>query len=880
MALFRKLRDTFRGHRVADQIDDEFQFHLEQRIADLMAQGATAAEAKREAARMFGNRANLADKTRDRDILGWLQSILQDFRFAIRNLRRSPTFTAVAILSLAFGIGVNAAIFTLVDGVLIEKLQVPDPQRIVQVHVRLQGFENDGFNIPIFRELQRRHDIFADLIGFHSSPVLMDLGGEPQHGSAQFVTGGYFGFFRARPALGRLIDEEDDRSEGAHPVCVLSYDAWQNFFGGDPGVLRRTVRIRGIALQIVGVAPPGFAGAELQSRYDLFVPTSEDNDLAGIPRESSNYIYLQILGRLRPSLTRPAASARLEAASRAIDAALPKEHTNANGLYQLLDASRGFDSWRSKLHDPLFILMGAVSLVLLVACANLANLLLARAAERRQEFAIKLAIGISRWRLMRQLLVETGLLAAAGGALALLLGAALTRMLLFMFNAGSEWSVLHVSPNGTVLWFTFGACLLTILLAGMYPAWNAARTDPARGLQASSLSGRHGLMRRTLILVQVALAVVLLFGASLFSHSLRNLKTIDLGYRIDNVLSVEIGLKGTLRGDYGTVAPPEMREVLDRVRHLPGVESAALSVWGILSGNFSASSFKLTGAGNGTESVDSANVVETSPDFLGTMRLRLLRGRDFSKADGPGAPPVAIVNQRMASMAWPGQNPIGKHMDGWNFKGIEVIGVIADSHTRDIREKPDPTVYLAYDQQKTMGGGLELRCRGALPPIERAVRQIVKSAAPGYEVSRATSMEILRDNQISQERLLAFLSSLFGALGTTLALVGIYGLIAYSVMRRTREIGIRISVGAQNRDVLWLFLREASLLLAAGMLIGLPLALLLARFVGKLLYQVPTLDPVSMAATVALLAIGGVAASLLPARRAARVDPLAALRSE
>ena len=265
----------------------------------------------------------------------------------------------------------------------------------------------------------------------------------------------------------------------------------------------------------------------------------------------------------------------------------------------------------------------------------------------------------------------------------------------------------------------------------------------------------------------------------------------------------------------------------------------------------------------------------------GRASLRLLRGRDFSKADGPGAPPVAIVNERMASMAWPGQSPIGKHMDGWNSKGIEVIGVIADSHSsQDIREKPDPTVYLAYDQQKTMGGGLEVRCRGAMPPIERAVRQIVKSAAPGYEVSRATSMELLRDNQISQERLLAFLSSLFGALGTTLALVGIYGLIAYSVMRRTREIGIRISVGAQNRDVLWLFLREAALLLAAGMLIGLPLALLLARFVGKLLYRVPTLDPASMAATVALLVIGGVTASLIPARRAARVDPLAALRSE
>jgi predicted permease len=524
--------------------------------------------------------------------------------------------------------------------------------------------------------------------------------------------------------------------------------------------------------------------------------------------------------------------------------------------------------------------MGAVSLVLLVACANLANLLLARAAERRQEFAIKLAIGISRWRLMRQLLVETALLAAAGGFCALLAGSALTRAILSLFNAGSQWSVLHVSPSTAVLGFTFGACLLTVVLAGVYPAWNASRTDPAPGLHASSLSGRHGLMRRTLIMVQVALAVVLLFGASLFSHSLRNLKVIDLGYRIDHVLNVDIGLSGTLKELKGTVAPPEMREVLDRVRHIPGVESAALNEPGILSGGMLATSFKLTDAGSGGRAMESVNVVVTSPDFFATMRLRLLRGRDFSKADGPGDPPVAIVNQGLAALAWPGQSPIGKHIDGQGRKGIEVIGVIADTHYREIRRKPDPTVYLAYDQQPTVGGALELRCRGAMAPIESAVRQIVRSAAPGYEVSHASSMELLRDNQISQERLLAFLSSLFGALGTTLALVGIYGLIAYSVMRRTREIGIRLSVGAQRRDVLWLFLREASLLLAAGMLVGLPLALLLARFVGKLLYQVPTLDPASVAATVALVALGGVAASLLPARRAARVDPLAALRSE
>src|ERR1017187_9889393 len=255
MSLFRKLRDTFRSHRLDGQIDDEFQFHLEQRIAGLMAQGASAEQARREAARLFGNRTSLADSTRDRDILLWLQSVLQDFRFAARNLRRSPTFTAVAILSLAFGIGVNAAIFTLVDGILLEKLQVPDPQRIVQVRGHYPDFENSTFNIPVFRELLRQRDIFAELIAFYANPVLMDLGGDPQHGSTEFVTGGYFRFFRTRPALGRLLDDEDDRSEGAHPVCLLSYDSWQDLFGGDPAVLRRTVRIRGIALQIVGVAP-------------------------------------------------------------------------------------------------------------------------------------------------------------------------------------------------------------------------------------------------------------------------------------------------------------------------------------------------------------------------------------------------------------------------------------------------------------------------------------------------------------------------------------------------------------------------------------------------------------------------------------------------
>jgi predicted permease len=525
--------------------------------------------------------------------------------------------------------------------------------------------------------------------------------------------------------------------------------------------------------------------------------------------------------------------------------------------------------------------MGAVTLVLLVACVNLANLLLARAGERSQEFAIKLSLGITRWRLMRQLLLESLLLTFGGGAAAYFLGTALSGFLLDIFNSGNRYSKLHVSADLSVLLYASAACLLTALAAGLYPAWQASRADAAAGLKGgSSLLGmRRQPVRRGLIVVQIMLSVVLLFGASLFAHSLRNLKTIDLGYDIDHVLSVDL-TKRRAEGTFQGQARPHVYDVLDRVLRLPDVESAAFSNPGVLTGGMMMGVVNAPGLSRAARRQLDVLFQYIGPGYLSTLRIPLLRGRDFTPADHHGAQPVAIVNQQFAALAWPGRDPIGQHFDGWDAKNIEVVGLIGNSKYQNVRELARPIAYQAFDQMPNAEGTLQIRTHGDFRRLERDVRAVVTSSAPDFFVSNLASMELLRDNLISQDRVMALLSSLFGALGVALALTGIYGLISYSVTRRTREIGIRISVGAQRPDVLWLFLREVLLLLAIAITIGLPVALRLARFLEKMLYQVSPADPVAITATLVLLAAGGILAAFLPSRRAARLDPVRALRYE
>jgi predicted permease len=875
-----RLSNLFRKSSADAELEREIAAHLALIAEDFERRGMSPRDAMLAARRTWGGVEQSKELHRDERSFVAVEQFLQDLRHAVRSLAKSRGFTTVALLSLAFGIGVNTAIFTLVNGILLKKLPVRNPRQIVQITGQLPEFEAPAFSFPAFREIRRQNAIFQEVIGVNlASQNLSINGGDPVRVDFEMITGGYFAFFGARPAAGRLLDEEDDRVEGAHRVCVISYDAWQRLFSGASDAVGRRVMVGNNQLEIVGVAPRHFAGAELQRRYDVWVPSALIGDFSN-PRESGNHVWLRVMARLQPGISLAQANARLAVASGGIDAALPKDHTNELQVLKAHDGANGLDSWRTYLREPLVLLMAVVTLVLLMACANLANLLLARTHERRQEFAIKLSLGISRWRLLRQLLLETLLLAFAGCVLAMAVSDGLTRFLLAVFNTGNSLFPLHVAPDRSVLLYAFAGCTLTALIAGVYPAWNAARIDAGDGLKGGQLGrGSKSTMRRGLILVQVTLTVVLLFGAGLFTHSLRNLKTIDLGYDVDHVINVTMLQRGSTRAQKKSKGSPQLLEVLARARQLPGVESASLADRGFLGNGMASAGLTISDSPGGPRDLDNVYFVFESPGYLATLRMSLLKGRDFNGHDVDGAPSVAIVNQQFASLAWPGLDPIGRHISGgWGAKDAEVVGLVGNAKFHGVRDETRPVVALPFAQVGLAGATLQVRFRGAASQIERDVRQLVRSAAPAYQVYNTSAMDALRDATIARDRLMALLSDLFGGLGVALALVGIYGLISFSVTRRTREIGIRMSIGAQRGDVIWLFLREIAALVALGLLLGMPLALTLSQYVGKLLYQVSPADPAAIVITIALVAAGAMLAATLPARRATRVNPVQALR--
>ena len=880
-----RLRTMFRPNRLGADLDDELRFHLEERVDENIAAGMSEEEARRDARLRFGNPTVLKESARENDILVWLETATQDLRYALRGLRRSPGFAATAIVSLGLGIGANTAIFSFVNALLLKHLPVPEPTRLVQLaEYEDSKLTNSVFSYPFLAELDKRNRSFDGLTGRY--PVRVNLTSdslaEPLNG--EVVTGSYFRTLQVKPALGRLLTEEDIDAAVGSPACVISYSIWQERFGGNPDILGRKLLLNAHPYTVVGVTEKGFYGPQLQSRIDMQLPVSRMGDFmggffssgdGGAMWKSPGFRWLQPLARLKPGMSAVQGRVMIEPLARAN----MEGGTNEKATFLLNDGSQGTNN-DSNFSKPVIVLMAIVSLVLLIACANLASLLLARANVRAKEFAVRLSLGASRWRLVRQLMVESLAIACSGGLLGLLLALWIIYTLLAYLNTGvTGGGTLRVGLDPLVIGFSILLSLLTALLFGLVPAWQSARPEIVPELKGSpgrtqvSLGGVR--IRRFLIVFQIALSLMILFAAGLLTRTLRSLKTIDLGFDPARViaLNVDPAMNGHRRDEIDRV----FDEILSRLRAHPRIAAASLAVVAPLEGGMISLGVEVPGHIKKSSDIQT-NFNMISPDYFKTLNQALLAGRDFTDRDVRKAPLVAIVNKLFVDQYMPGQNPIGR-----SFKmggEVEIVGLTNDSRYQELRETPCPLIYLPAKQTQSSGYTLLIRTRLESRKAIADIRDTIRSVDPRLPIFRVRELQDQIDQGISSERVLSFLSTLFSALATLLCGVGIYGLIAYAVSRRTREIGLRFALGAQKIDVANLFLRESVLLVAAGIVAGIPLALASTRVMKTVLYGVRPGDPVTLALTIAIFVIAGLLASLLPVLKAARIEPVQALRDE
>ncbi len=888
MRWMKRLWATLRPARLDADLDDELRFHVEQRIEENIASGMSRNEARRGAQLQFGNVTLLKESTRERNMLVWLETAFQDVRYALRGLRRSPGFAATAIVSLGLGIGANTAIFSFVNALLLKRLPVPEPARLVQIAEYEHGKQiNTVFSFPFVAELDKGDAVFDGILGRYPVRVNLTTDGLAEPLNGEVVTGSYFKTLRVRPAMGRLLTEGDISAAVGNPVCVISYSMWQERLGGDPGIVGRKLLLNAHPYTVVGVTEKGFYGAQLQSRVDMQLPVSRMGDFMGgffsagsgeAMWKSPGFRWLEPLGRLKPGVSAAQAQAMVEPLARAVK---EKDGKSDKTTFRLTDGSQGA-SYDSTFSTPVTVLMGIVALVLLIACANLASLLLARANARAKEFAVRLSLGASRWRLVRQLMVESVAIACCGGFLGLLMAMWIVYTLLVYLNAGrTDGSVLHVGLDPLVICFSILLSLLTALLFGLVPAWQSARPDIIPELKGSpgrvrASSGGVGI-RRFLIVFQIALSLTILFTGGLLTRTLRSLQTIDLGFDPGRVLAMNVD--PAMNGHRPEEIDRIFDEILDRLRAQPGIAAASLAVVSPLEGGMISLSIDVPGHVRKSSDVQT-NFNMISPDYFKTLNQALLAGRDFSDRDAKKAPRVAIVNQLFVEQYMPGQNPIGRRFKTDGSNDVEIVGLAQNARYQDLRETPCPLIYLPAKQTQSSGYTLLMRTRLGTHAAVADIRATIRSVDSRLPIYRVRELRDQIDEGISPERVLSFLSTLFSALATLLCGIGIYGLIAYAVSRRTREIGVRFAIGAQKTDVAKLFMSESALLVAAGILAGIPLALASARILKSLLYGVAPGDLRTLAFTIAIFVIAGLLASILPVLKAAGIEPVEALHYE
>ena len=896
--------NVFRQERLLRHLDDELAFHVAERIDELVAGGMTPDDARTEALRRFGNYTRQRERTRDMNIVAWLEALVADVKYGARQLRLNPGFAAVAVLSLALGIGANTAIFQLINALRLRSLPaVHEPQELATIGTGGEFFRagwsssrHIPFTYPQYQALRRSQSAFTDVLAFGSERFNLARSGEARYADGLWVSTNVLDVLGVRPSFGSGFVKPTDEADCGQAGALLSHAFWQRQYGGDPGIVGREIYLEGRMFPIVGVTPPAFIGLEPGRQFDVALPLCADTLLALTPDarrlERRDAWWLTMVGRLRPGWNVERASAQIRGLSAGIFRETlpnvyrpPEAEKYLRNTLTVEDARAGLSSLRRRYEDPLWILFTVAGLVLLIACANLANLLLARSSARQREMAVRQAVGASRGRLIAQLCAESLLIAAFGALLGLVVAQFASRALIAFLSSDDSPIVLSLAFDMNMFAFTTGLAVLTSLLFGVGPAIRATNTPPALAMQggrgtAQFAERQH--LRRALVVVQVAISLVLLFGALLFGQTLRNLLTTDPGMTPEGVLvaSVDASLPD--------LPPAHRRVVFDemqqRIAALPGVESSAP----VLLSPFGGSGWN-GGVRPPEAPADQAKESwfnRVGPGYFATMETRVLAGRDFTAQDTLSSPLVAIVNEEFARRVFGGASPIGRRfrMDapaGEKEDEFEVVGLVRNTRYSGLREDVRAIAFMPIAQAKDPSHNLSFMVRSQVPMGEtmNGIRELMTQMQRGLLVEFRV-LDVQARRSVLRERLMANVSGAFGILATLLAAIGLYGVMSYMVARRRNEFGVRMALGARTDHVLGLVFSEAGRLVVLGLVVGVVGAYFAARYAQSLLYGLQFDDLRMMAVGCGLLIVVGALAALVPAWRALRFDPAVVLRAE
>jgi predicted permease len=867
---FSRLSNLFRRDELSKDLDEELQFHLDARARENVNAGMTAEAARNDSRRRFGNRTLAKERTHEMNIIGWLETMFNDLHYALRSLRRSPGFTAVAVLALALGIGATTAVFTIVNGVLLRPLPFSQPERLFLISYKPEHspFDNGpGLSDGHYLEFQRQNQAFENIATFGGESVAVTGTGDAVRVPAELVTASFFQVLNVNPLMGRAFLSQEEN------VALLSDKLWRNRFGADPNILGKTITLDGTAHSVIGVMPPGFA---FPNEAELWLPLA-------VAVNPHNSFFRPVVGRLRPTFSPQQAQAELDAFTQHVPIE-PGE--NRSGMIPEILPLK--DLLVGKIRKSLLIFLGAVAFVMLIACANVANLLLMRGTSRRQEIAVRTALGARRGRLIRQLLTESTLLSLAGAAAGILVAIVGVPALLALAPAGKVPRIEEIHIDGPVLAFALGLGFFTGILFGLVPAFHATGREllDSLGQSGRSVTARRERLHSALVVSEIALALVLLTGAGLMLKSFLRMRAVNPGFRPENILTMAVDLPDSVYQTTTSIQAFHAR-TLANLANIPGVSASGAVNWLPLGPALIRGDFHLDGGRRPPRGfiVDKPAV---SPEYFHVMGIRLLSGRIFSERDNTSAPGAAIVSESVARGLWPAEDPIGKRITlednpaprDW----LTIVGVVDDVRQQSLTDQPHRAIYQAYQQvtRPFFLSHMTFVVRSAANPqsVAAAMRGVLQEVDRNQPVQSIASMTDLISTITAEPLFQARLISIFSILALFLSAIGIYGVLANAVMERTREIGIRMAFGAAKGDIARMILKRTLLLVTLGIALGVAGALSVTRVLAKFLFDVKPTDPATFAMVASLLAAVALLAAFVPARRASKVDPLIALRCE